>query len=442
MKLNKYINNISSLQFFQLFRFSILLLINILFSKEIFGLSTGEIGVYERFLLIAGGVSFFWISGFIQSLLSMYRNEETKTKEKNSLIFTSYLLLIAFSIMAGLFVVINDHHIATFLKLQTAKLPYLKILVAYIILSGPNNLAEYILLLKNKSKSIIYYGLISFTLQLIFVTTPVLLGYDLGYGLYGLVAVNILKFLYLTYLVVKHSKISISPYYLKQQIKNGTPLIASMLLSGSATYVDGFLVANKFNEATLAIFRYGTKEIPFITLLANAFSNSMLPVLAVKSNLNEGLEKIKTYSKKLCLLLFPISIGFMFLSHWFFPIVFNPDFIQSAPVFNVFLLLIISRLVFPQTILIAQNKSTVVLISSAIELAINISCSIIFINYWGIEGVALATFIAYLSQKIIMAIYLKTKMNINPNRYIPIKTWVVCTTLLIAIYFFIRFSLF
>ena len=63
-----------------------------------------------------------------------------------------------------------------------------------IIVSGPVNLIEYFYLLKNKAIHIIIYGLLSFALQLVCVTLPVLLGYDLGYGLYGLVYVNILRF--------------------------------------------------------------------------------------------------------------------------------------------------------------------------------------------------------------------------------------------------------
>ncbi|MFO7790898.1 MAG: hypothetical protein R6V32_10025, partial [Bacteroidales bacterium] len=72
MRLGKYINNITGLQFFQLFRFGILLLISIVFSKS--RLSQGEIGIYETFLLIAGGVSFFWISGLIQALMPLFKS--------------------------------------------------------------------------------------------------------------------------------------------------------------------------------------------------------------------------------------------------------------------------------------------------------------------------------------------------------------------------------
>jgi O-antigen/teichoic acid export membrane protein len=437
VNLSKYITNINSLQFFQLFRFSILLLISIIFSKS--GLSTGEIGIYETFLLIAGGVSFFWISGFIQSLLPLFK-EQNKNK-KSALLFNSFLLLLLFSILSGIFVFLSNEFLAEFLGLHTTKLPYLKILFAYIVLSGPNNLIEYILLLKNKSKSIIYYGITSFSLQLIFITTPVLLGYDLGYGLYGLVFINLLKFFYLLYQLFKYSLFQIDFNHLITHLKLAMPLIFSILLSGSASYVDGFLVSNRFNEATFAIFRYGARELPFVVLLANAFSNAMIPEFSGKYNLSKSLSNLKNRSRKLMNILFPATIILLLTSELIYPIVFNPDFSESAHVFNIYLLIIISRLIFPQTILVGLKKTSIIMISSAIELFFNIGLSLVFIGKWGIEGVALATLIAYLIQKIIMMTYLSSSLKIQVKNYISISVWGTWSILTICIYILVRFLL-
>ncbi|MEA1873604.1 MAG: polysaccharide biosynthesis C-terminal domain-containing protein [Bacteroidota bacterium] len=440
MKINAKITNISGLQLFQLFRFGILFLISIIFSKS--QLSTGEIGIYETFLLIAGGVSFFWISGLIQSLMPLFKTSQrygNSELSKNPLLFNSFLILLLFSSLAGLFVFISNESIAGFLGLHTDKLPYLKILVAYIVLSGPNNLIEYIFLLKNESKRIVLYGVISFSLQLFFVTTPILLGYDLGYGLYGLVAVNMLKFLFLTYLLFRHSKFQVSFLYIREHLGLATPLIFSILLSGSASYVDGFLVSNRFSEATFAIFRYGARELPFVVLLANAFSNAMIPEFSGKINLETSLSILKRRSKKLISYLFPVSIILLLTSKFIYPIIFNPEFKESADVFNIYLLIIISRLIFPQTILIAQKKTKIVMISSMIELFINVSLSIWFISFWEIEGVALATLVAYLSQKLIMTAYLSDKMHIKTSDYIPVKSWLIWSFIISAVYLIVRF---
>ncbi|MGM0650299.1 MAG: polysaccharide biosynthesis C-terminal domain-containing protein, partial [Bacteroidota bacterium] len=430
MRLGKYINNITGLQFFQLFRFGILLLISIVFSKS--RLSQGEIGIYETFLLIAGGVSFFWISGLIQALMPLFKsNIRFGSKSQHTpVLFNAAMLLLVMSTLAGMLVYFADDFLADLLSLHTSSVPYLKILIAYIILSGPNNMIEYIFLLKNQSKKIILYAVVSLTLQLVFVTTPVLLGYDLGYGLYGLLAVNLLKFFLLIYLLYRYSKFEISFLYIKEHLVLAAPLILSVLLSGSASYFDGFLVSYHFSEAKFAIFRYGARELPFVVLLANAFSNAMIPEFTNASERFRAMLYMRDQSKKLMLYLYPVTILFLLTSKWLYPVVFNPDFIESAAVFNVYLLLILSRLLFPQTILVGWKKTKAIMFSSLLEMIINISISIILIKSMGIIGVAYATVIAYMIQKLVLIAYLWVRKNIPPGQYIPVKTWALWSIIL------------
>jgi O-antigen/teichoic acid export membrane protein len=434
LRLSKYINNITGLQFFQLFRFGILLLISIIFSKS--SLSQGEIGIYETFLLIAGGVSFFWISGLIQSLMPLFKSNRSLAEdgENSPVLFNSALLMLFMSTLAGVVVWLADDFLADILSLHTSSVPYLKILVAYIILSGPNNLIEYIFLLKNQSKKIIIYAIVSLSLQLIFVTTPVLLGYDLGYGLYGLVAVNMLKFLLLMVLIRRYSRISFSPAYLREHILLAAPLVFSVLLSGSANYFDGFLVSYHFDEAKFAVFRYGARELPFVVLVANAFSNAMIPEFTLDAGREMAMEKLKQRSAKLMLILYPLTIVFLLTSRWLYPLVFNPSFIESATVFNVYLLLIFSRLLFPQTILVGWKKTRAIMVSSMVEVIINISLSIWLIQVMGIVGVAWATVIAYMAQKLVLMAYLWIRKNISPLAYVPVKSWIAWSILLVIAY--------
>ena len=55
--LKSKITNVSALQFFQLLRYSSLVLVSVLLAKSSF--TQVDIGEYETLLFIAGGVSFF-----------------------------------------------------------------------------------------------------------------------------------------------------------------------------------------------------------------------------------------------------------------------------------------------------------------------------------------------------------------------------------------------
>ncbi|MCK9256072.1 MAG: oligosaccharide flippase family protein [Bacteroidales bacterium] len=435
MNIKKHITNVKALQAFQVIRFGVLLLISIIFTKT--NLKVGEIGVYETFLLIAGGISFFWTGGMLQSLLGISNNSKTFGKsEKNSIFFNVFIVFLLLSIFSAILIFFSQSVIAKLFSIGGNKIPYMKILFMYIIVSGPVNLIEYFYLLKNKAIHIIIYGLLSFALQLVCVTLPVLLGYDLGYGLYGLVFVNILRFGVLLIQVYKYSELRFSKEFLKEFFQLSYPLVLGILLSGSAQYIDAFLVSFKFDEASLAIFRYGARELPFFVLLIYAFSNAMTPKFSDPNNIDAAISELKKGTKSLMSWIFPSSVLLILTSKYLYPLVFNPNFLQSADVFNIYLMLIVIRFIFSRTILIGFKDTKPIFWSSLIEVIINVSLSLIFINIWGIIGVAIGTLISYLFESLYLLIYLKKKHNISPNSYLPVKPYVLWTTLLIIAFAF------
>ena len=217
--------------------------------------------------------------------------------------------------------------------------------------------------------------------------------------------------------MLKNESLLVSFSFIKEHLKLSSPLILSALLSGSAQYVDGFIVTSRFDEATFAVFRYGARELPLVILLANAFSNAMLPEFSVSQNLNNSLQKIKANSGRMANFLFPLSAALLFLSHLLFPIIFNAQFIESASVFNVYLLLITSRLLFPQTVLIGLRKVSFIAKASLLELVINVALSLWFVQFWGIVGIAYATVLAYLAEKIFLVIAVNRQLNIPVTKY-------------------------
>ncbi len=217
----------------------------------------------------------------------------------------------------------------------------------------------------------------------------------------------------------------ISVEFMKEHLYLGAPLILTSLISGSAQYTDGVIISTYYHDpAVFAWFRYGAKEFPLVLMLANGLSNAMLPEFSTRERMKESLAKIKAKSKRLMHILFPSAIAIMLITRWLYPRMFNPDFQKSADIFLVYSLLIIPRLVFPQTIIVGRKKTHITLIAAIIELAINIPLSLLMIH-WGynLVGVALSTFIVYCIEKAFLAAYLWIKMNIKPYEYIPLKVY-------------------
>lgn len=438
MKKLKFIDNISGLQIFHLLKFVIFLIISIVFTKS--HLSRAEIGKWEMFLFIAGLISFFWVTGIIQSLLPLYHRNKTYRKigdngtGRSPEIFNAFLLLCLFSLIFF----ILGHSIKNYFSVFhfSGNVPYLNLLLLYMLLSSPVCLIEYIYLLNNRAHRIFQYGLYTFSAQLIFVITPVLLGKDILWSVYGLLAITGVRWVWLLILLRRYSEMTVSWKFMKEHLYLGTPLILTTLISGSAQYIDGVIVSAVYRDpAIFAWFRYGAKEFPLVLLLANGLSSAMLPEFSTRSMMKASLKKIKVKSKRLMHLLFPVTMVIMLFTRWFYPRIFNPDFQKSADVFLIYTLLIIPRLVFPQTIIVGRKRTHITMIAAIIELVLNIPLSLLMIK-WGynIVGVALATFIVYTVTKIYLAGYVWVKMKINPTEYIPMKIYFLYCILLTILF--------
>lgn len=434
MILKKYINNISGLQVFQLIRFGTLLLISIVLAKS--HLSTESIGQYEFFLFLTALFCSFWINGLIQAFLPLYRNNKTYNLKENKSpeIFNAFILISFLSVLTILVLIIFKTPLSNVLS-SSGAIPYFNLILIYIFFSSPSFLIEYIYLLKNKPEKILIYGFVTFSAQFIFVSLPVIFGFGIEKALSGLILISIIRYVWLIGLLKKYSRFVLSIEFIREHFHFAWPLIISTLLGSSANYVDGFLVLNQFDSATFAVFRYGAKEFPLVLLMANALSTAMISEFSQKEKLAGALAHLRKKSVNLMHLLFPVTVLFLGLSHWLYPLVFNPDFSESAVIFNIYLLLIISRLVFPHTLLIGMKKTNIVMYASLAELLVNVTLSIVFIHLWGIEGVAFATVIAFAFQKAVWMVYNKKVLGISPNEYIPLKTLSIYSFITLVVFF-------
>jgi hypothetical protein len=434
----KLIDNISGLQLFQLMKFTVFLIISIVFTK--IHLPRAEIGSWEMFLFISGLLTFFWVTGIIQSLLPLYHRNRTYHKmgdnceAKSPEIFNAFLLLCFFSLLVFAIGQALKNNFSVFHF--TGNVPYLNLLLVYILLSSPVCLIEYIYLLNNRSYRIFQYGIYTFSLQLILVVIPVVLGKDLIWSVYGLLVITAARWVWLIILLRRYAEMKISTRFMKEHLYLGLPLILTTLISGSAQYTDGIILSVVYRDpAWFAWFRYGAKEFPLVLMLANGLSNAMLPEFSTRSQMKNSLAKIKAKSKNLMHICFPATMIIMLFARWIYPRMFTPEFQKSADVFLVYSLLVVPRLIFPQTVIIGRKKTNIALIAAILEIALNIPLSLFMIK-WGynIVGVSIATFVVYLAGKIFLVGYLWIKMKIKPDEYIPLKIYMLYSSLLALLF--------
>jgi len=432
------LNRLNSLQIFQVLRFGAPFIVSIILVRL---LDQKSIGVFESLTLIGTSFTYFWVSGIINTFIPYYHSLSEEKRPR--LVFIVFVLLVSISAIS--FIVLFGLKPFLFNPLNSSNQPgsipqyhlYFYFLI-YTLFNAPSFMMEYLLMVKNKPKSVVRYGIFSFSVQILSLIVPLSLGTSLETAVIVLAIGGFAKFSLLTMQVLNVSKPELSFEMIKVFGKKAIPAILTLVVGGSMPYIDSYIVLHFFDKPTFAIYQYGAREMPLVLLMANALSNVFSGDIAkshLDKNIPASLEKLKKGSRNLMHRLYPLTIILIVSSRFLFGHVYSAAFEGSAGIFNVFMLLTVSRMIFPQTVLSGLLKNKHMLFFGAIEWVINLTLDFVFLYWFGIIGIAYATVISYYAERVIQIFYLN-KIGYPPNLYIPVKVWGFYSLVIIGVYVF------
>ncbi len=421
--------NVKALQAFHLMRQGAIIVVAILFAKQ---LPSDIIGNYEQLLYIGYTVSFFWVAGLIQGLLTTY--PDYSSVEKGRLLWNTYLSFVGVGVLLFVPLLLFKDAIIGILT-QKESLDYYTLFLVYLLINMPTYLVENFYLLKNQAAKIFTFGFFSFFGHVLVLMVPIWLGYPFRYSMIGLVLLASLKHLWLWTILYQVPK-QFDRKMIGAWFSLSFPLMLYALLGGLMQTFDNWLINFWYqgDSEKFAIFRYGARELPLVLALAAAFGTAMLP--EIRKNKEQALKDIKSKSRQLFHALFPLSILLLATSQYWFTWVFSEAFEESIIVFNAYLLIITSRLIFSRTLLIGLKDNRTVLYISLIELVVNIVLSFLLIAEYGLLGVALATVIAYFIEKVLISWYVFWKYKISLQQYTSIYWWAGYSLVLVIVFLF------
>ncbi len=430
IELNKY----NSLQIYQFLRFGTFFLISILLAKITYsqftsGYGTFILGKYEMLMLLSSSLTWFWVSSITNTLIPFYHACDPRKQKR--ILFNAFAVLTIFSLVAGILAFI----IGQYKYPKDADLFLMFGLVVF--LNTPTYMADYIFFLKEKHRSLIIWGGITFLAHVVLLCLPIYMKQTLNLAINLLVILSLIKFNYTIILLMKYSIISFHTRLILEFMKKVLPFMFSIFLAGSMDYINSYIVEYYFDPIQFTIFRYGSKELPIFLILANGLSNIYSGEIANLNKagmLEEGLNKLKASSTKLMRWVFPGTIFLLLFSKHFFSLAYNQDLLDGYKIFNIYLLLIVSRMLFPQTVILGLMKNRIFYLVSTNYLILNIILSFWFIGIWGMEGIAYATVISYMVEKILLVIYCKME-GVDIRKYTSLGEYLIYTSITIAVFF-------
>jgi len=404
-------------QFYQLCRFATVLLAGIMLVN--LGLSEGEVSDFEWFLFGVHMLSFFWAMGLKNALLSFVptldEGEQGRLWSGLLFLFVMVSVLISGAVLAsGLFTMAEP-----------------LVFVVFFTLSIPATLGEQYLLLQRRSHALTRYAVWVHLLYLAAVAVGAIWG-GLPAVFTLLAAWAAVKLLYTVYLIRELGTWTIDLKVLRPFFVFALPLVGYILLGSGMDVVDGILVRHYFDEADFAKFRYGAKELPISAMLIGALATATIP--AAVASLEDSMHTLKLRLTRMMHWLYPLSIVLMVSSPYLFEFFYNDQYLLSATIFNIYLLILVSRVLTPQVVLYGLHKNQMLLVVSAVELLVNFALSLVLLQYYGMVGIAYATVVAYALEKVLLCGYLYFAKGLGLGRYISVTPFVVWSVLLVTVF--------
>ncbi len=423
------LGNVNAMQAFHVMRQAGLMLASIVLAKS--ALSTQEIGQWEMLLYIGYTLSFFWASGLVQGMLTLFPKLEED--ERKPFVFNVYLLFAGISAMVLLLLWIAREPTVLLLTNQRS-LPHVGAFSLFLALHMPVYLLENLYLLHQRPRSIFWFGVFSSLGHVLSIGIPVWAGMGLGGGVGGMTLFAGLRHGLLLLFVLQHGALRFRFTYWKRLVSLSLPLMGYSVLGGLQVALGSWFVAFLFPEdqSKFAVYRYGALELPFALALTNGFGMAMLPEIA--KDLNQALHDIREKSLRLFHLLFPVAIVVMLTSRWLFPLAFRDAFADSVPIFNIFLMILITRMMFSRTVLVGLEANSAVLWISVVEIIVFAALCYFWGGIWGLAGIAWATLWTYAVEKALLCAVLYRRFGIGVGAYTHLGWFMAYATLMIGAY--------
>lgn len=214
--------------------------------------------------------------------------------------------------------------------------------------------------------------------------------------------------------------------------------MAFLALSGvGAVEVDRILVGSFLDDIAFALYDYGSRKIPFVTILTASVTSAIVAGHsgAIRSGDYSGaVARISAATNQLARGFGPPLLVTAAGAPALMAFVFGEEFRDAGPVFAIFLFALMSNLLFPHAFVLATGRSRVNVAGSLTELVVNIALSLSLLPYIGIIGVALASMTAHWIYVMVMMEYCRRNYGLSWSTFLPsgIPWWLVTASLLLA----------
>ena len=356
-------------------------------------LMKGDVGTYQQILTVIS-LDVFFLFGLPEAIIYFFSGKDTG--QTSSIKKTIYLMLMIASIFAILFSILGIDWIAKYFGNTHLKKYSIQIAILFfasiIGTCFPNICIAY-----GKVKSIVLLS----TLNALSRVLVFLICYYIAPTLDKLI--NLLTIVNSIYLFLQISIIRRIEFNNRSMFSAGLnfrivlsyslPLFLTTIVGKLTKLTDKLMIGWLYSAEVYATYSIAARELPY-TIITVAFISVATPAifsLIKENNMNAAVSLWKKGVKfSSIFIIFAIASNIV-VADDLIRFLYSDEYLSSLPIFIVYLLALLPRVAYWGVFAKATNKNYYILITSVLELFLNLILNIILIKLVGLIGAALAT---------------------------------------------------
>lgn len=352
---------------------------------------------WESLLLLSTSVTFFYVSGFGYTLVGFVKKHPLN--HQDHIFAATFQILLGLGILSGLAVVLIG------LRFDEPSFGIAELLCFALYVTGMtgSSVVEYVYFIRGSFRKLIRWGIVNQILLTLAAVVPLLCRIGFIWVTVFLALAGIWRLIHTLQLIPDFYRFANRSIHRELMRFNG-PVVLSLLAGTGYIYVSQYLIKSAVSMEQFNLFRYGSRDFPLFIVMSNAFSVVLGGMYHRKVTPAE-LTTIRKSHLRLMHQLYPAAIVLMLGSSTLFQIAFTEQFKGAYLVFNLLLLTLIPRMVFPQSLLLGIGKSRYALIASVLEFITGLMLVWVLLPLYGISGAALAITVAYFVEKIWLIVF-------------------------------------
>ena len=211
----------------------------------------------------------------------------------------------------------------------------------------------------------------------------------------------------------------------RQQLGFGIPLGVELMLGTLQVYAGNYAVAQLHGPAAFALYANGAVQIPFIGLITGSILSVILPELTThlkNERPDQALALWRTAMTKSAMFLVPIMFYLLVLAEDTMTVVWSERYVESALIFQVFLLMLPIRGASFGSLYIAGDRRGLILIKTFASLVVTLALVIPLAVHYGPVGAAAGTVITiYVFTVPLNAVLLGRILGVSALSILPLR---------------------